>query len=69
MPIKVIVKLAVLFSIILFIYCSRNPISKGGTDTGNGMAAIYYANGAPAPGVTVKAFDVNDTSRVPLNKP
>ena len=58
----------VLLCITLFFIVNCTQKIAGTTDEtlgGNKTAAIYYANGAPAPGVTVKAFDVNDTSRVP----
>jgi hypothetical protein len=57
-----------LLCITLFFIVNCTQKIAGTTDEtlgGNKTAAIYYANGAPAPGVTVKAFDVNDTSRVP----
>jgi hypothetical protein len=60
-------KVLIFLALILFVRCTQKI--AGTTDEtlgGNKTAAIYYAGGAPAPGVTVKVFDVIDTSRVPV---
>ena len=54
-----------LFVMLLTARCTKHIAGTTDETITGTQAAIYYANGAPAPGVTVKAFDVNDTSRVP----
>ena len=58
-------KLLPLILLLFIVHCTQRIAGTTDETVTGTRAAIYYANGTPAPGVTVKAFDINDTSRVP----
>ena len=58
---KAIVQFALLMPAILFLYCTLNPVSKGGTDTGNAALSgrlIDGRDGLAAKGATVRVYQV-----------
>jgi hypothetical protein len=59
-------KLLIFLALMCFVGCGKKIAGTTDETLGGNEAMIYYPNGAPAPGATVKVFDVNDTSRIPV---
>jgi hypothetical protein len=52
--------------LLLFFSCTENKISGTVSDTDTGrVATIYNTDHTPAPGATIKIFEVNDTTKTP----